>query len=141
MIEHFNDVWDKTFFRTTRFTGLAHLTRESAAFETFHNAHHRYSGPQRRQPQRDARSLQLRLPPPDYQPPTRLPRKGRIEAIRFIRSDRKIDLWGHKIAVVEEHTYQYVTAVIGVRDKAVQVVTRHGEIIHSGPFAITPTLR
>ena len=141
VIEHFNDVWDKTFFRTTRFTDLEHLTRESAAFEAFHNTHHRYSAHGGASPDEMRHNLQLRLPPVDYQPPARLPRKGRIEAIRYIRSDRHIDLWGHKITVADEHAYQYVTALIGVRDKAVTVITRHGEIIHTGPFTVSNTLR
>lgn len=141
VIEHFNDVWDKTFFRTTRFTGLDHLTRENAAFEMFHNAHHRYSVHGGASPDEIRAGLQLRRPPAGYQPPARLPRKGRIEAIRYIRSDGRIDLWGHRITVAEPHTYQYVTAVIHVRDKAVTVVTRHGEIVHTGAFPISTTLR
>jgi hypothetical protein len=32
-----------------------------------------------------------------YRPPERLPAKGRIEAIRFIRSNRRLDLFGKKI--------------------------------------------
>ena len=140
-IEHYNDVWDKTFFRATRFTGLDHLTRESAAFEAFHNARHRYSAHGGASPNELRATLQPTLPPVGYTPPTRLPRKGRIEAIRFIRSDRTIDLWGHKITVAADHTHQYVTAVIRVRHQQVTVVTRHGEILHTGPFPIANTLQ
>src|SRR5205085_6053529 len=32
VVEHFNDVWDKSFFRTEVFTGLDHLRVENAAF-------------------------------------------------------------------------------------------------------------
>jgi hypothetical protein len=43
VVEHFNDVWDKSFFRTDRFSGLEHLVAENSAFVAFHNEHHRYS--------------------------------------------------------------------------------------------------
>src|SRR5207302_6634325 len=42
VVEHFNDVWDKSFFRTERFGSLSHLRRENKAFVKFHNAYHRY---------------------------------------------------------------------------------------------------
>ena len=42
-IEHFNDTFEKRFFRTERFTGIDHLTERAGAFERFHNAQHRYS--------------------------------------------------------------------------------------------------
>lgn len=38
VVEHFNDVWDKSFFRTETFTSRDHLARENAAFIAFHNA-------------------------------------------------------------------------------------------------------
>lgn len=43
VVEHFNDTFDKRFFRTERFRDLSHLAERAAAFEAFHNTHHRYS--------------------------------------------------------------------------------------------------
>ncbi len=43
VVEHFNDVWDKSFFRTERFAGLEHLGAKNSAFVAFHNEHHRYA--------------------------------------------------------------------------------------------------
>jgi len=43
VIEHFNDTFDKRFFRSERFTDLGHLRRRARVFERFHNSHHRYS--------------------------------------------------------------------------------------------------
>jgi hypothetical protein len=43
VIEHFNDVFDKGFFRIETFQDLAHLKRRACDFERFHNSHHRYS--------------------------------------------------------------------------------------------------
>jgi putative transposase len=136
LVEHFNDVWDKSFFRTARYPSLQVLRDRNATFEAFHNARHRYSAHGGASPDEVRSGLVLRHPPVDYRPPDRLPAKGRIEAVRFIRSDGVVDLWGHKIRVPEKHTHQYVTALIAVRAKDLRVVTRHGEIIHASPFNI-----
>lgn len=85
---------------------------------------------------------QLAVPPLRYEPPTRLTAaRGRIEAVRFIRSDGRYDLWGHRARIADEHTHQCVTAVIAVRATTLTVVTRHGEIIHKSGFTIDRHLR
>jgi hypothetical protein len=43
IIERFNDVYDKTFFRSQLFENFEHLREESAVFAEFHNQNHRYS--------------------------------------------------------------------------------------------------
>jgi len=43
VIEKFNDVYDKTFFRRQHFSNFEHLNKESYVFENFHNNNHRYS--------------------------------------------------------------------------------------------------
>ena len=141
VVEHFNDVWDKSFFRTARYPDLDILRARTATFEAFHNARHRYSAHRGASPDEMRAGLALRYPPNGYQPPTRLPAKGRIEAVRYIRSNALIDLWGHKITVADQHAYQYVTAVISVRAKQLRILTRHGEIIHAGRFDINRHLR
>jgi putative transposase len=141
VVEHFNDVWDKSFFRTARYPDLDILREATATFEAFHNARHRYSAHRGASPDEMRTGLALRLPPEGYQPPGRLPAKGRIEAVRYVRSDGQVNLWGHKIHLPAEQTYQYVTAVISVRAKQLRVVTRHGEIIHAAGFDIDRHLR
>ena len=42
VVEHFNDVWDMSTFRTETFTGIGHLRAENTTFIEFHNTHHRY---------------------------------------------------------------------------------------------------
>lgn len=141
VVEHFNDVWDKAFFRTTRFSGLDHLTAEAASFEAFHNRYHRYSAHGGRSPREVHADHPPQALPAPYQLPTRLPAKGKIEAIRFVRSTRRVDLWGHRITLADTHTYTYVTAVIHVRARELTVVTRDGDIAHQGPFPIARELR
>ena len=141
VIEHFNDVWDKSFLRTERFGSLAHLRTENAAFVAFHNAFHRYGAHQGRSPD-EVWSGRLYHPlAPGYEPPTRLPAKGRIEVVRYVRSNCLVDLFGKRITLAAEHTHQYVTAVIKVRLKQVMIVTIEGEIVHQGAYPISPILR
>ncbi len=141
VIEHFNDVWDKSFFRTEVFTSVEHLCQENTAFVAFHNAHHRYSAHNGATPDQMWKD---RLPNPlstAYRPPTRLPAQGRIEVVRYIRSNRRVDLFGKRITVAPDQTYQYVTAIIKVRSKKVIVVTLDGEIIYDGDYQISRILR
>ena len=141
VVEHFNDTWERLFFRTTRFKTLDQLRTEARDFEAFHNHHHRYSAHAGATPEQAARGINLNRPPKRYQLPTSLPAKGRIEAVRFIRSNGVLDLWGHKVLFEPEHSYRYVLATIRVRAQEVIVVTDDGEIIHSGGFPISRTLR
>jgi len=141
VVEHFNDVWDKAFFRTSRFPNLRDLAQQNAAFETFHNAQHRYSAHQGASPDELRTGLQIMVPLEGYEPPTTLPRRGRIEVVRFVRSNLRVDLFGKRITLAPEHAYSYVTAVIKVRGQRVVIVTSQGEIIHDGQFPISSQLR
>lgn len=121
--------------------GLEHLRAENAAFTAFHNEHHRYSAHHGASPA-EVWHGRLRAPlSTGYQPPGRLPTRGRIEVIRYVRSNRRVDLFGKRILVAEDHTHQYVTAIIKVRSRKVLVITLNGEIIHDGDYKLSNTLR
>ncbi len=141
VIEHFNDVWDKAFFRTETFTSIDHLRRENTAFVEFHNEHHRYSAHRGATPNQMRQGRPSNLLSVHYRPPTRLPAQGRIEVVRYIRSNRRLDLFGKPIHVTEDQTHQYVTAIIKIRANKVIVVTLDGEIIHNGDYPISRILR
>ena len=141
IVEHFNDVWDKSFFRTERFQSLEHLRAENASFVAFHNEHHRYSAHRGASPDEVWAGRLYQPLSPGYKTPTTLPAKGRIEVVRYVRSNRNVNLFGKTITIAEEHTHQYVTAIIHVRAKQVTVVTLDGEIVHHGAFAISRTMR
>jgi hypothetical protein len=141
VVEHFNDVWDKAFYRSARFADLARLSRENSRFEAFHNAQHRYSAHRGASPDELRQHLDLIVPAAGYRPPLTLPRRGRIEVVRFIRSNRQLDLFGRRFALGEEHAYSYVTAVIRVRSQQLTVVTSSGEIVHEAAFPISTELR
>lgn len=96
---------DKSFFRIERFSDLDHLRVENASFIAFHNVQHRYAAHGGASPAEIWRSRPRFLLESDYRAPTRLPAKGWIEAIRYVRSNGLVDLWGKRITLEEEHRH------------------------------------
>jgi putative transposase len=130
-IEHFNDTFDKRFFRQERFSDRTQLADRAGAFERFHNAQHRYRATQGRAPDETASAAQ-RAPRPLAEIPAGWPARGRVEFIRFIRSDHKLRLLGRAIAMPDGTAYQYLTATLdlALTDQHNLLVSNdHGELI------------
>lgn len=136
-VEHFQDVFDKSFFRTERYRDLEHLRARALDFEAFHNARHRYSALGGKAPDQAWAATGATPPRPSryYQIPEALPRRGRIEVLRLIRSDRILNLFGEKLVMPEDTVYQYVVAQIHVRTQRL-VVSCSGEVVHEAPHPI-----
>ena len=115
VIESFNNTYNKKFFRRQWFLSYAALKRQSKHFQRFHNMHHRYSCLKGKTPMEVLQGERLKsvrlgpntkLPKIDYIP------DGTIHLVRFIRSDRKLDIFGEKFEVSKELVYSYVRAAI-----------------------------
>jgi len=87
IVEHFYDMWHKSFFRTGVFTSIDHLRAENTAFIEFHNTHHRYPVHGGTSPDQIWQGRLHRPLSTAYRRPDRLPAPGRIEVIRFIWSN------------------------------------------------------
>jgi transposase len=138
-VEHFNDTFDKRFFRQERFASLAHLKQRARDFETFHNGNHRYRATNGRTPAEIVQQGEQRRPRPLAALPAGWPASGRVEFVRFIRSDRKLRLLGRAITMPESVAYEYVTAVLDLataRPDANLRVLRAGEIIATASITI-----
>jgi len=61
--------------------------------------------------------------------------------MRYIRSNRRLDLFAKRVTLAEDQTHQYVTAIIKARTKKLIVVTINGEIIHHGDYELSRRLR
>ncbi len=137
VVEHFNDTFDKHFFRTERFRDRTHLKARMRPFERFHNAHHRYSALGGATPDEVTRRLHFRprLLDPAYRIPARPPRRGTVEFIRLIRSDRLLRVMDARITLPEGLVYEYVTAVLDVGREELAVLhrSRHVETL---PFRL-----
>lgn len=119
VVEHFNEVFDKRFFRTERFRDLRHLVRRAREFEAFHNAHHRYSALKGATPEEWERRLGFipTLLDPFVEVPTELPRRGVAEFVRLVRSDRIVRILGATVAVSTDFVHRYLTATLYLRTK------------------------
>jgi len=131
-VEHFNDTFDKRFFRQERFTSLAHLQERARAFESFHNGNHRYRATNGRTPAESGGDGQPRGPRPLAELPAGWPAAGRVEFVRFIRSDRKLRLLSRALTMPDTVVYEYVTAVLDIAVEPSEgnlSVLRAGEIV------------
>jgi len=138
-IEHFNDTFDKRFFRQERFSGRAQLIDRAGAFERFHNAQHRYRATAGRAPD-ETTPAPRRDPLATEEIPAGWPADGCVEFIRFIRSDHKLRVLSRAIAVPDTSAYQYLTAVLDLAVPAGQdnllVSDEHGELITTARLSL-----
>jgi hypothetical protein len=141
-IEHFNNTYDKKFFRRQWFSSYAMLKRQSKNFQRFHNRHHRYSCLKGKTPleviaAEDFRPVTLgantKMPVIDYIP------DGNISLIRFIRSDRKLDIFGEKFEVSKDLVYSYLRAIIVTEIHALQVYLGD-ELIQTFEYRLPPDI-
>ena len=124
IIEHFNDTYDKKFFRRQWFSSYAMLKRQSKNFQQFHNKNHRYSCLRGKTPLEVIESDAFE--PLTLGPNTRMPKlnflpDGTISLIRFIRSDRILNIFGEKFEVSKDLVYSYVQAMIVTEIHTLQV--------------------
>ena len=123
-IEKFNDTYNKKFFRRQWFASYAMLKRQSKNFQRFHNRHHRYSYLKGKTPLEVTQGNgytpikiggNTKLPDLDDVP------DGNIILIRFIRSNRLLDIFGEKFKVSKSLIYSYVKAVIVTEIGSLQI--------------------
>lgn len=112
IIERFQNVFDKMFFRAQYFESFSYLVQQARGFETFHNQNHRYSTMEGKTPLEKI-SGKLKYLQKDFRLPENLTiAPGHIHIIRFIRSNRILDIFGEKFAMPMEVEYEYVWTTI-----------------------------
>lgn len=101
------------------------LRRESLAYEGRHNGQYRYSVLAGKTPLAAlaASAVPLRFPPAEEPPkhPLPKPRKGRYHLIRFVRSERILDVFGERFPAPPEATYEYVRVTVNVARQRLEV--------------------
>jgi len=121
IIEKFQDVFDKCFFRSQYFKGLYQVISQAKEFEAFHDKNHRYSTLEGRTPLEKA-SGNLKYLPKDFKLPSKLSiSAGYIHLVRFVRSDRILDIFGEKFAMPVELEHEYVWATIDTREESLSI--------------------
>jgi hypothetical protein len=114
VVEKFNDVFDKIFFRSQIFEDFNHLSRESVIFENFHNNNHRYGKLKGKTPWTVHTSVARRLLPTDFSLHKRyIPFKdGRISFIRLTDEEGKVRFFTETFLIDKELVNEYVKATI-----------------------------
>jgi hypothetical protein len=139
VIESFNDTYNKKFFRRQWFESYSVLKRQSKNFQRFHNKHHRYSCLKGKTPLEKLvtdgfKPITIggntKLPVLDVLP------DGEIILIRFIRSNRILDIFGEKFKVSKSLVYSYVKAVIVTSIHTLQLYLGD-ELVESFEYKLT----
>jgi putative transposase len=109
------NTYNKKFFRRQWFASYTTLKRQSKNFQRFHNKHHRYSCLKGKTPHEVLKASNHN--PSTIGANTKLPQldsiaDGNIILIRFIRSNRLLDIFGEKFLVSKDLVYSYVKAII-----------------------------
>jgi len=139
VIEKFNDTYNRKFFRRQWFPSYAALKRQSKNFQRFHNKFHRYSCLKGKTPSQVFEALRDNIAIIGAN--TKLPRlddlpAGNIILIRFIRSNRVLDIFGEKFKVSKDLVYSYVKAVIVTQTHTLQVYLGE-ELVESFEYNLT----
>lgn len=121
IVERFNDVFDKMFFRAQFFHNFDYLCQQAPGFELFHNQNHRYSTMHGKTPNQQV-SKNIRLLPLGFKIPKKLfIAPGYTHLIRFIRSNRILDIFGEKFSMPMSVEYEYVKATIDTANETLSV--------------------
>ena len=135
VIEKFNHTMHKYFFSAHKFASFEDLCKGSNEFSDFHNQNHRYSS------QKGKTSCMIKTVSQDYklksfnlEDPIPLV-GGNIIFIRFIRSDRILQILGSRFTVKQQLVYTYIIAEIVIEQHMLLVKQDH-IIHHIFPFAM-----
>jgi hypothetical protein len=137
-IEKFNDVWNKRFFRPQQFDSFSHLREEEKKFEMFHNNNHCYSILKGMTPQAFEDTLQFtpKLLDPDFSlRDVSYKQDGKVHLIRFIRSDRMLNILGEKFLLSPDCQYEYVKATIYVKEQYLKI-SLFNEVVHEFKYTL-----
>lgn len=117
IVECFNNVFDKSFFRAQFFKNFSYLCQQALSFEHFHIHNHRYSTMHGKTPMQQVEKNLKRLPENFSMPKELTITDGFVHFIRFIRSNRVLDINGEKFPVPMSVVYEYVWATIDTKQE------------------------
>jgi hypothetical protein len=144
IVEKFNDTYEDKLLGAVTVKNVHHLGEASLIFEHKHNERFRYSALEGKTPNEAfateyGRHARLRLPETVELPRLPLPRAkmGRYRLIRFIRSNRRLDIFGEGFLMPKKAVYEYVTATIDVKEHLLTVKLEE-ELIATIDYKVQP---
>jgi transposase InsO family protein len=121
IIEKFQDVFDKMFFRSQYFIDFSHLVSQAKGFEAFHDSNHRYSTLEGKTPA-EKRSGDIKYLPKNFRLPSKLSiANGYVHLVRFVRSNRILDIFGEKFSMPTQLEYEYVWVTIDTGQETLSI--------------------
>lgn len=132
VIEKFNDHYEQKFLNKVTMTSFDELVRDSLAFENRHNSRYRYSKLGGKTPLMALSNTKakLRFPPEEKPPihPLLKPETGCYHLVRFIRSDRKLNIFGETFSLAPELQYEYVVATVDAKEQKLKILLGHAQV-------------
>ncbi len=139
VVERFNTHFRSKFLAWVQIPDFPGLRPASLAFEERHNSRYRYTRLHGQTPLAalDGAGRPLAFPARECPPQVPLPKPeaGRYHLVRFIRSDRRLDIFGERFLVPPEAEYAYVVATIDVARERL-TVRLDGDLIAEWPYRL-----
>ncbi len=125
VVEKFNDHYQQRFLAKVTMTSMSQLRQESLAFELRHNSTYRYNKIKGQTPLQALGGMKTRLIFPSKgevpRHPLEKPQEGCYHLVRFIRSDRRLNIFGEIFPAPPETQYEYVVATIDVKEQKLKL--------------------
>lgn len=132
VIEKFNDHYEQKFLNKVSMTNFDELVVGSLSFENKHNSRYRYSKLGGKTPLMALNNMKAKLhfPLEDKAPlhPLPKPDNGRYHLVRFIRSDRKLNVFGETFSLAPELQYEYVVATVDVKEQSLKIFLGRAQV-------------
>lgn len=139
VVEKFNDHYEAKFLARVTVADFPALGPASLGFEQRHNGRYRYSRLGGQTPltalQRQGHPLRFAAQEAPPEAPLPKPETGRYHLVRFIRSNRQLDVWGERFLLPPEAQYEYVVATVDVEHQQL-LVTLQGDPIDQFPYRL-----
>jgi putative transposase len=124
VVEKFNDHYQQKFLNKVTMTSFSELCDKSLEYEYKHNASYRYSKLNMKTPIEALQKAGTKLVIPKAevpQVPLKQPKQGYYHLVRFIRSNRRLDIFGEIFPAPAETEYSYVVASIDVKEQKLKL--------------------
>jgi transposase InsO family protein len=125
VVEKFNDHYQQKFLDKVTMSSMPQLRQESLAFEHRHNSTYRYSKIKGKTPLKALSAMETRLifPSKSDAPrhPLDKPEEGCYHLVRFIRNNRRLNIFGEMFQAPPETQYEYVVATVNVKEQKLKL--------------------
>lgn len=140
IVEKFNDVYDKLFFRRQQFKSLVELQSELPRFESFHNRSHRYAKLGQRTPWSvHTANSRRRLPNSFVLHKNRIPwRDGKISFVRLTDHTGSVQFFTEQFKVARGLVHEYVQGTIFTKPRLLKFY-HQGRIVRIHRYTVTKT--